>query len=158
MVFPEGLVIGDVTDDRVGLTERRRRGGDVRGAVLECTFDSAIGHTAAGQQGGADGFDVGAGVVAGEIGEPVDRALAGSAESCEQLMSDPCAVRPDLFDAAHETQCLARGIEQAVAVFEYEVTFTCGLRVATQDASIGVADLDVAVIDPHGDDAAGCGR
>jgi hypothetical protein len=83
--IPERLVLGDGADLRADRGHGRRRG---EGATLEDAFDRGVGEAIGGEQPRAHRLDVGAGVSARELGEAVDRPLAGAAQAGEQFTGE----------------------------------------------------------------------
>jgi hypothetical protein len=77
--IPERLVLGQGADMRAGLCQLGGwRSSGERGLALERALDGGVGIDLRLQQARAHRLDVGAGVVAGEVGQPIDGALTGA--------------------------------------------------------------------------------
>ena len=88
--------------------------------VLQGAFEGGVGVALAGQQAGTHRLDLKARIGADQIGQTVQRPVAGAAQTGEEVLRESGGLRADVLGLIEQPCGLARRVEDAVAGLQGE--------------------------------------
>ena len=94
---------------------------------FERTPDGGVRDASGADEAAADRLDLGAGVGARQVGQPVERPLPGPAETGEERSGQLLRLRADPGGLLEQAGGLARGVEDPIPLLEHELALALAL-------------------------------
>lgn len=138
--LPERLVRGEIADRRVRLRERHGRGR--ARLAFERTPDAGAGERAGLREARTHRLDLGARVLAHQVCESVDRALARTAEACEELSAGLGRRRADGLQTRQEARGFTRWVDSST---KQRRSLPTSPHATDEEAKLILADLRTQV-------------
>lgn len=143
VLLPKRLVFGEGANARPRLGEWRLPNDRYScGVARERALRGSVGDAVAGERSRTDRFDVHARIRTWQARQPIERAIARTAQTREEGAAERRVVRTDLFDARQHARGLPQGIEEPIRRLHHEGAFAHRVLMPAQHASLGVQDLD----------------